>query len=120
MYGTTAFSNTGTAYAGSIVEGYVNTYKDILEGEEYGIDVVEARLITYDELTDSETFACEEYGSCSDKYSWIYSTSYWSGSANVNFSVWYVYSIGYFGDNIYGNDDEIGVRPVIIISKSLF
>ena len=95
--GTTAFSSPtqkGTNYSdysGSIVEGYVNNYKTILESD-YGVDVVEARLITKDELTNSETFACVEYDSCPSKYPWIYSTSYWSGSADNTDSVWIVFS----------------------------
>jgi len=124
-YGTTAFSSStqkGTNYSdysGSIVEGYVNNYKTILEVD-YGVDVVEARLITKDELTDSETFACVEYNMCSDKYPWIYSTSYWSGSAYNTRIVWIVDSLGYFSDNNYNGDNCFGVRPVIIISKSNF
>ena len=118
-YGTTAFSNTNSTYEGSIVEGYVNNYKTILEAD-YGVDVVEARLISYDELTDSETFACVEYDYCSDKYPWIYSTSYWSGSAGDDDGVWSVGSDGIFDDLDYSIDDNFGVRPVIIISKSLF
>ena len=118
-YGTTAFSNTNSTYAGSIVEGYVNNYKTILESD-YGVDVVEARLISYDELTNSETFACVEYDYCSDKYPWIYSTSYWSGSANYTDSVWIVHSDGNFSDDDYASGFNFGVRPVIIISKSNF
>ena len=117
--GTTAFSNTGTAYAGSIVEGYVNAYKTIIE-EDYGVPVEVARLISYDELTDSETFACVEWDSCSDKYPWIYSTSYWSGSDLISDYVWYVFSDGYFDYFTFRSDNDFGVRPVIIISKSLF
>ena len=123
--GTTAFSSStqkGTNYSdysGSIVEGYVNNYKTILE-EDYGIDVVEARLISYDELTDSKTFACVEYDKCSSKYPWIYSTSYWSGSANNSINVWNVSSNGFFEFVNYINDNNFGVRPVIIISKSNF
>ena len=124
-YGTTVFSSAtqkGTNYSdysGSIVEGYVNNYKNILESE-YGVDVVEARLITKDELTNSETFACVEYDVCSDKYPWIYSTSYWSGSASNTRHVWYVYSDGSFFSNSYSYAGDFGVRPVIIISKSNF
>ena len=122
MYGTTAFSSDtqkGTNYgdySGSIVEGYVNNYKTILESE-YGVDVVEARLISYDELTNSETFACSGYDYCSDKYPWIYSTSYWSGSSNANDYIWYVYSNGFFGFNFYVGGAATGVRPVILILK---
>ena len=119
LFRSTAFSNTNSTYAGSIVEGYVNNYKTILE-EDYGVDVVEARLISYDELTDSETFACVMYDYCSDKYPWIYSTSYWSGSARNTFNVWGVNSNGNFDFILYHYGYSRGVRPVIIISKSLF
>ena len=54
--------------------------------------------------------------------SWINSSNYWLGSASSASSVWYVYgeysSLG-FNDYDYGNDFDYGVRPVIVISKSL-
>ena len=124
--GTTAFSSStqkGTNYSdysGSIVEGYVNNYKTILESD-YGVDVVEARLITKDELT-SEEIGCSatDYTCTGSAYPWIYSTTYWSGSAdNANY-VWYVDSDGNFNRHSYGNAISFGVRPVIIISKSNF
>ena len=123
--GTTAFSSStqhGTNYSdysGSIVEGYVNAYKTIIE-EDYGVPVEAARLISYDELTDSETFACVEFDYCSDKYPWIYSTSYWSGSADDANYVWNVISIGRFYSIEYDYDSNFGVRPVIVISKDYF
>ena len=125
IIGTTTFSSDtqkGTNYSdysGSIVEGYVNNYKTILESD-YGVDVVEARLISYDELTDSETFACVEYDECSDKYPWIYSTSYWSGSVYDTDYVWNVWSYDTFDSHGYESEYSFGVRPVIIISKSNF
>ena len=125
IIGTTAFSSdtqTGTYYSdysGSIVEGYVNNYKTILESD-YGVDVVEARLITKDELTNSETLACVEDDYCSNKYPWIYSPSYWSGSADNSSTVWSVNSYGDFRSSYYDNVGDFGVRPVIIISKSNF
>ena len=73
-----------------------------------------------DELTNSETFACVEYDYCSDKYPWIYSTSYWSGSADDTDFVWTVDSDGFFSSTIYDYGNDFGVRPVIIISKSNF
>jgi hypothetical protein len=118
-YGTTAFSNSSSTYEGSIVEGYVNNYKTILESD-YGVDVVEARLISYDELIDSKTFACLEFDYCSNKYPWIYSTSYWSGTAIDTYCVWSVFSDGAFDGGSYDDVNQFGVRPVIIISKSNF
>ena len=118
-YGTTAFSNTDSTYTGSIVEGYVNNYKTILESD-YGVDVVEARLITKDELVN--TFGCNEseYTCTGSAYPWIYATTYWSGSANDDSGVWNVSSDGHFGSNDCAYDFGAGVRPVIIISKSNF
>ena len=123
--GTTVFSSDTqkginySDYNGSIVEGYVNAYKDFLEGEEYGIDVVEARLITNEEL---EGLGCSSSSySCSSAPSWVYATSYWSGSASSSDIVWNIYSNGYFNDNYsYDFHYNYGCRPVIIISKSLF
>ena len=119
--GTTAFSKTGATYEGSIVEGYVNNYKTILE-EDYGVDVVEARLITKDELTSDEIgCSATDYTCTGSAYPWIYSTSYWSGSAYDTDLVWRVKSDGYFSSYLYYlNDGNFGVRPVIIISKSNF
>ena len=123
--GTTPFSSDtqkGTNYSdysGSIVEGYVNNYKTILELD-YGVDVVEARLITKDELIDSETFACVEQGYCSERYPWIYSTSYWTGGVYTSGLIWKIANDGSFGIISYIINNRFGVRPVIIISKSNF
>ena len=118
--GTTAFSNTSIEYAGSIVEGYVNNYKTILE-ENYGVDVVEARLITKDELVN--TFGCNESKhTCSGSaYRWIYATTYWTETVYDTYHLWLVGSGGSFaGDFYFYSNASVGVRPVIIISKSYF
>ena len=125
--GVTAFSSEEqhgenySDYEGSIVEGYVNDYAELLESK-FDVEIEEARLITKDELVDEDTFNCseEEYSCLNSSYPWIYSTSYWSGSANDNIDVWIVDSIGGFGNNDYSDDDGFGVRPVIVISKSYF
>ena len=116
-YGTTAFSNTNSTYEGSIVEGHVNNYKTILEAD-YGVDVVEARLITKDELTSDEIGCSEDDYTCTGSdYPWIYSTSYWSGSDDDAYCVWSVDSDGNFCSSDYDYDSDFGVRPVIIISR---
>ena len=120
--GTTPFSSSevhGTnysSYEGSIVEGYVNEYKSKLEA--IGAEIEEARLITKEEL---EGLGCSSSGNtCSSAPSFIYSTSYWSGSAFDTTHVWGVYSIAYFGSINDGcsNNTTFGVRPVIGISIS--
>ena len=114
--GTTAFSNTNSTYSGSIVEGYVNNYKTYLTN--MGVDISSARLITKAEL---EKLGCNEDDySCSDAPSWVYSTSYWSGSAFDTSSVWTVDSNAGFDDYNFYADDAFGVRPVIEISESEF
>ena len=117
IIGATAFSNTNSTYAGSIVEGYVNNYKTILESD-YGVDVVEARLITKDELISEEIGCRAEVYTCTDAPSFIYSTTYWSGSANNTNYVWRVHSGGDFYYLRYSYGLDIGVRPVIILKKS--
>ena len=125
IIGATAFSSDtqkGTHYSdysGSIVEGYVNNYKTILESD-YGVNVESARIITKDELVN--TFGCNEseYTCKGSAYSWIYDTTYWTGSAYDNESLWRVSTGGGFGFFAYVFADGFGVRPVIIISKSLF
>ena len=117
--GTTKLSNSSAYYSGSIVEGYVNNYKSKLEAN-FDIEIKEARLITKEELNNPDTFACIEMDSCSDRYPWVYSTTYWTGSARSSSEPWHMYCGGglfYFHFNLMAID---GVRPVIIISKDYF
>ena len=127
--GTTPFSSAtqkGTNYSsynGSIVEGYVNNYKTLLESK-YNINIVEARLITINELKDPNTFACEfddtEDPNCiNSPYPWIYATTTWTGTA---YSEKYIWELDSFGDIIKYEYDYggfwIGVRPVIVVPKN--
>ena len=122
--GTTVFSDENhhginyLCYEGSIAEIYVNNYKFILENE-YDITVSEARLITLEEVTNSSTFACERYGKCSEKYPWLYSTSYWTGSYDDEYASW-VFEYSEFTNEWCPSDCGKGVRPVIVISKDYF
>ena len=108
-------------YNGSIIEGYVNNYKSLLESK-FGLEVEEARLITREELADSNTFDCVGGDDmCSEEYEWIYLTSYWTGTPQSSSYVWTIYSTnGLFHSFICNYNQNFGVRPVIVISKSLF
>ena len=113
-YGNVAFSNSGIAYSGSLVEGYINSYVNTLNST-YGTNVTGDAITAYEikslcNLTGS--------GTCANTYPWVYTTSYWSGSVFSSFGVWRVYSDGDFGGSRYDYDDNFGVRPVIIISES--
>ena len=46
---------------------------------------------------------------------WIYSTSYWSGSARDSSYIWHVGSSGYLHDVKYSSGRSYGIRPVIIL-----
>ena len=122
--GTVAFATDdkhGTNYldySGSLIETYVNDYEVAIEA--MGVNVESARLITKDELVN--TFGCNEseYICTGSAYPWIYSTTYWSGSAGDDGDVWSVRSRGLFANIDYDCDFGIGVRPVIVISKDYF
>ena len=91
---------------------FVDTYVRYLNSQ---ISVANAsgRLIKYEELT---SLGCS-YISCSSAPSWVYQTSYWSGSAYGNSEMYKVPSNGFFVDS--GAFFTIsGVRPVIEIASS--
>ena len=125
--GTTKFSNTNywsstvSSYPSyvynenSLLYSYVENYKTYLST--LGVTPIEARLITYEELTDLRCSGTK----CTSAPSWVYATTYWSGSADSSYDVWRVDSNGNFdyGNNDYSNDSYFGCRPVITISRSL-
>ena len=96
---------------------YISNYKDYLES--LGILIKEARLIGEDELKE---LGCTDYG-CTNSPSWVYSTSYWTGSSFGVGNDIYVYGVsvdGSFGglpSFVYG---RFGLRPLIEISLSEF
>ena len=125
--GTTEFSNTNywsstvssyPAYvydSNSLLYSYVENYKTYLST--LGVTPSEARLITYEELT---ALGCSDSG-CTSAPSWVYATSYWSGSADDSSIVWYVFSTGSFNSILsYSDSINFGCRPVIVISKDYF
>ena len=81
---------------------------------------VEARLITYDELTME--LGCDNNNCMNSSYNWLYNKNYWYWTMNANGdsmqSVWGVFHYGYlFGNGVYGDNGVI--RPVIVLSKSV-
>ena len=111
--GTIQFSNSGSDYTGSEVAKHVNNYNSYLITQ--GVTPIESRLITKDELIG---LGCSEYdNSCSEAPSWVYATSYWSGSAYASYFVWRVFSSTGFSYSHYIIGSNFGVRPVITISR---
>ena len=98
---------------------YVDAYKTLLTNN--GVTIKNARLLTYAEATDV-SIGCDASNWSCPTNGFITNTTFWLGSASSNSRVWYVY----FDDNsdnnsfnvIFFSDDLVGVRPVIVISKS--
>ena len=65
---------------------------------------------------DEDMFLC----SCNDSYNWTYTTTYWTGTCVDSSYVWEVNRFGGISKYDYTNSDQVGVRPVITISKSNF
>lgn len=100
----------------SVLFEYVEFYKTYLEG--IGISISDVRLIEYDELMN---LGCDVlYGFCNNaSYSWVYSTSYWSGTAVDDTHIFFVRNGGSAFD-IYSYRSGHGLRPVVEIALSEF
>ena len=120
----------GENYPVFVFDSNSNLYNPLKNYENYlrntlGKTSVTATLLTYEQAV---SLGCDkESMTCSNAPSWVKSTSYWTGSASANNTVWVIEayeSIGAFGN---ANSDDInfsnaanaaGLRPVITISKS--
>ena len=91
----------------------IENYKLYLQA--LGLVMVDARVITYEEL---EALGCSASdNSCTSAPDWIYSTSYWTGSADTAIYVWGVFDDGLFIIDEYQHLN-CGVRPVIVLDRS--
>ena len=126
LIGIKSFSNTN--YWSSTINSYpayvynensqsyenIENYKSYLEG--LGTKINEARLITIEEL---EELGCSTTTNiCDSSVNWIYTTTYWTGTASSSSGMWRIRSDGILGRNTYTNKDS-GIRPVIVIDRSL-
>ena len=123
--GTVAFSSTNywsneTTYPvdvyderNDIIKPIVDNYVSYLNGSL--IEDATGSLLTYNQ---AKNLGCDDSSySCSSAPTWVYSTSYWVGSAADTIYVWNVDSGGRFYD-LYDYVYDCGVRPVITISTS--
>ena len=94
---------------------YVENYKNYLST--LGVTIREARLITNEEL---ELLGCSSLNNdCLSAPSWVYATSYWTGTVSSAFEVGRVFTDGRFKYLDYSYDAGGGCRPVIVVDKSL-
>ena len=107
--------NYGTSYPAYIYDSnsslysYIENYKVYLKSMD--VDILNARLIKYEELQDLNC----SFDSCSAAPEWLYSSSYWTGSLS---DVMYLYTVQYNGivnPDISLGSYDYGVRPVIEI-----
>lgn len=112
--GTVKFGDSNS-YSSSVVKSYIDQYAVKMSKKEPNITNV--RLITKDELVE---LGCEK--TCITAPKFTYNTSYWTSTAHPDYNnrIWFVYSFGSFGAVYINYDFEMGVRPVIEISKSVF
>ena len=94
---------------------YIDDYRAYIQG--LYIDVIEARIIS---IEDYEKMGCTS-PTCTTAPSWFYSTSYWTG---VGYFMQVPYNIVVSSANKtemarYNLKKRYGVRPVIVIDKSL-
>lgn len=92
---------------------YVNSYENYLKNS--GLESVETGLMTYDQANGLD---CDG-DDCSSAPEWIYSTTYWFGTANNEGNFYYIF----YGSDCIETDGHFlgsgfGVRPVITISTS--
>lgn len=127
-YGEIAFSPNGgywtdvTSYPtyvyneNSNIYSYVESYKDYLES--LGVSIVDARVITYEEVV---TLGCSVTDlDCASAPEWVYSSTYWTGSASGANNLWYINSMNLFNGSSSKTAYCAGIRPVIKISLSEF
>jgi hypothetical protein len=119
-YGNGLKSEYGQSYPAYVyddnasIKVYVDDYAEYLGG--LGLTIKEARLIKQEELIE---LGCSvENHKCNEAPSWIYNISYWSGTASDEDTVFVVDYYGYIAGKFYGDYNEAGVRPVIVILSS--
>ena len=103
---------------------YISEYERILK-EEMKVSSAKATVISYEQLIE---LGCveEDKWTCGPDLGpgalenpapeWVYSTSYWTGSAFSTGGLWYVRSDGDFGGYNKGYANRMGVRAVVTIS----
>lgn len=82
-------------------------------------DTMTARLLL---KTEAEALGCEELWMCENaQYSWVYATSFWTGSvvpdAGTN-TIGFIHTNRQYEANVFRKDNQFGVRPVIVLDTS--
>ena len=91
---------------------YVQTYKTTLE--EMGAHIKQIRLLRTDEII---SLGCVrgQMISCFNAPNFIIETTYWLETVNSDNHITCVHNDGYVYYNLYGNIEDCGIRPLIVI-----
>ena len=98
----------------NLVYPYVKVYEEYLIKE--GVASAKATLISYEQLNK---LGCkiDDWTCSTSRYPWVYSTSYWTGSAYyAGYEMGILYNVGYDHGSHYDLYKLCGVRPVVNIS----
>ena len=102
----------------SSVYNYISTYETNLEN--LGVGDITVTLPSYNQMTDMGCKSVANGGSCPSSVSWVYSTSYWTGSYQNSSNMISVYSRGQLMSTAYNLSTFIGVRPVVLLKESQY
>ena len=126
--GLITFANTnywsGSSYPSYVLNENSNLYNHIINYKTYLLSkyegVSEVRLITYEEILElgcsNTSRTCLNYS----PYTWIYSITYWTGTAYNDTQMYGVDSNGAFNGKEYTYARGSGIRPVIEIPVLVF
>ena len=89
---------------------HVENYRRYLE--QNGMKIKEARLLSTEEAVE---LGCRVTSTCENAPEWVYSTSYWLGSAELDDSINIILTSGDLNCNAQYVFYYYGVRPVIVI-----
>ena len=112
-------SKYGTSYPANVFDNNSLLYEPLDNYKTYlkntlGKTSVDARLITYEELT---SLGCSGRD-CTSAPSFVYSTTYWTAYAVNSGYVWGMNTTGDLVNSRFYTTSSRGLRPVITISKS--
>ena len=102
----------------SILFEYVENYKDYFES--LYLPVEEARIIYLDELYD---LGCDSHWDCPNSPDFLFTSSYWVDGYTIyhnGICVYHDYIYKGIGNRPYNSIASVGLRPVIVLSKTIF
>ena len=112
-------SEYGSSYPAYVYDSNSNLYVHVENYKNYlssiGASINKARIMTYEEAIN---FGCQPSGNCSSSYPWIYSTTYWIGSAYNSDTMWRISTNNLLDKDKDYYDVARGIRPIIEIDTS--